>query len=717
MSELLLELMSEEIPARMQARAAEQLRRLMTEKLNAAGLTYRDSRSYTTPRRLTLVITGLPAKQADVTEEKKGPRVGSPEKALRGFLLANGLLSLGEAERRETAKGEFYFAVRHIPGRASTEVLPELIVEALQALPWPKSMRWAEAYFPWVRPLTHILAIFGGKPLAGALDLGGTVGADAQGQPITRLSFDKKTSGHRFMAPASFAVRNFDQYKERLKAAKVLLDPAERRQVILEQAGSLAEAAGLTVAADPGLVDEVVGLVEWPVMQMGRIDPQFMDLPAEVLTTSMRAHQKYFALKDEAGGLADRFLIAANMETEDGGATIVAGNERVLRARLADAKFFWDQDCKVRLESRVAALGSVVFHAKLGSLADKVARVEALAATIAKHIPSAEEAQVRRAARLAKADLTSGMVGEFPELQGIMGRYYALNDGEDEAVAEAIAEHYGPLGPNDRCPSAPVSIAVALADKLDSLMAFWAIGEKPTGSKDPFALRRAALGVIRLILENKLSLPLRPILDNARELVAEQGREPVVTAAPGWGDIDEDVLSLIQFIADRLKVTLKDKGVRHDLISAVFALGGEDDLLRLLARVEALQGFLASADGTNLLTAYRRAANIVRIESKKDKRDYYTDGAVNSGRFAQDEESALFTALEAAKKGSAQAVAGGDFGAAMAAQARLREPVDSFFDKVTVNAEVRDLRENRLRLLAAIGATLGTVADFSKIEG
>ena len=467
MSELLLELMSEEIPARMQARAADQLRRLMTEKLNAAGLTYRDSRSYTTPRRLTLVITGLPARQADVTEEKKGPRIGSPEKALRGFLLANGLLSLGEAERRETAKGEFYFAVRHIPGRASTEVLPELIVEALQALPWPKSMRWSEAYFPWVRPLTHILAVFGGKLLEGALDLGGKVGADAQGLPVTRLAFDKKTSGHRFLAPASFAVRNFDQYNDRLKAAKVLLDPAERRQVIVEQAESIAEAHGLTVVADPGLVDEVVGLVEWPVMLMGRIDPQFMDLPAEVLTTSMRAHQKYFALKDQAGGLADRFLIAANMETADAGATIVAGNERVLRARLADAKFFWDQDRNDRLESRVAALGSVVFHAKLGS---QVTLTRSRGSRrwrrpLPQHVPGAEEALVRRAALLAKADLTSGMVGEFPELQGVMGRYYALNDGEDEAVAEAIAEHYAPLGPNDRCPSAPVSIAVALADK------------------------------------------------------------------------------------------------------------------------------------------------------------------------------------------------------------------------------------------------------------
>jgi glycyl-tRNA synthetase beta chain len=484
-----------------------------------------------------------------------------------------------------------------------------------------------------------------------------------------------------------------------------MLNAAERRQVIADQAAALAKGAGLTVKDDAGLLDEVTGLVEWPQVLMGRIDASFMDLPGVVLSTSMRSHQKYFSTQKPDGSLADRFLVVANMEAPAGSAraqTIVAGNERVLRARLADARFFWDQDRQRPLSSRVPALKQIVFHAELGTVADKVSRLESLAAEISKHVPGADRDEVRSAARLAKADLTTGMVGEFPELQGVMGRYYALNDGETPAVADAIAQHYQPLGPNDNCPSAPVSVCVALADKIDTLVGFWIIGEKPTGSKDPYALRRAALGVIRLVVENRLRLPL------AEAFAAAQAEYAGLSAAPVGDD-------LLDFFGERLKVVLRDQGVRHDLITAVMARGGEDDLVRLLARVEALGAFLASDDGANLLTAYRRAANIVRIEEKKDKQAY--QGAVQADSLRQAEEKTLFSHLADASKGAQIALRSEDFTAAMAAMARLRQPVDAFFDEVTVNAEDKALRENRLQLLSAIGATLAEVADFSKIEG
>ncbi|MGE5768405.1 MAG: glycine--tRNA ligase subunit beta, partial [Bacteroidota bacterium] len=465
-----------------------------------------------------------------------------------------------------------------------------------------------------------------------------------------------------------------------------------------------AKGAGVTVKDDAGLLDEVAGLVEWPQVLMGRIGEAFMDLPGEVLSTSMRSHQKYFSTQKADSTLADRFLVVANMEAPEGSdraRTIVAGNERVLRARLADARFFWDQDRKKPLSSRVPALKDVVFHAKLGTVAEKVSRLESLAAEISRSVPGADRDEVRSAARLAKADLTTGMVGEFPELQGVMGRYYALNDGESPAVANAVAEHYGPLGPNDRCPSAPVSVCVALADKIDTLVGFWMIDEKPTGSKDPYALRRAALGVIRLIVENRLRLPLLPVFS------AAQGEYAGLKAAPVAD-------GLLDFFAERLKVVLRDQGVRHDLVTAVMARGGEDDLVRLLSRVEALRSFLASEDGANLLTAYRRAANIVRIEEKKDKQAY--QGTVQAERLRQAEEKTLFSHLADASKGAQIALRSEDFTAAMAAMARLRQPVDAFFDEVTVNADDRALRENRLQLLSAIGATLAEVADFSKIE-
>ncbi|MEM7225287.1 MAG: glycine--tRNA ligase subunit beta [Pseudomonadota bacterium] len=692
MAELLLELLSEEIPARMQARAASDLKRLVGDQLASAGLGFESARAYVTPRRLTLVVDGLPLRQADVREERKGPRVSAPEKALQGFLRANGLESADQAEVRDDPKGAFYVVVREIAGQKTSAVLPELLSQAVRALSWPKSMRWPGAGHRWVRPLRAVLCRFDGQALEGALALG--EGGE--------LPFAKGTVGHRFLAPTFFEVSGFPDYKAKLEAAKVRLDPAERRDLIATQAAELAAAQGLALKEDSALLDEVAGLVEWPVVLAGRIDETFMDLPPEVLTTSMRSHQKYFSTLNPEGRLAHSFILVANMETADDGAAIVAGNERVLRARLADARFFWDQDRKTTLADRVPALEDIVFHAKLGTLAEKVSRLQSLAVEIAHYIRGADRDRVRSAARLAKADLVTGMVGEFPELQGIMGRYYALGDEENAEVAEAIAEHYSPQGPSDHCPSAPVSVAVALADKIDTLVGFFAIGQTPTGSKDPFALRRAALGVIRLIVENRLRLPLLEVFQHAQRDYHHLEAAPVGEA-------------LIDFLAERLKVALKDRGVRHDLIQAVFSLGGEDDLVRLLKRVEALEAFLGSDDGANLLIAYRRAANIVRIEAKKDGADFAQP--VETERFAQDEESTLHAALGSAAQGAEKALAEEDFTMAMSSLAQLRRPVDEFFDQVTVNAEDGSLRENRLRLLSSIGATLRQAADFGQIEG
>jgi glycyl-tRNA synthetase beta chain len=694
MSELLLEILSEEIPARMQARAADDLKRLVTEKLTAAGLAFKEARAFVTPRRLALVVDGLPEKQPDLKEEKKGPRVGSPDPAIQGFLKGAGLASLDGCEKRVVGKAEFWFAVVERKGAATAEVLPGLIVEAMKALAWPKSMRAGSARVAWVRPMHSIVAMFGGKVLAGAFDLEGAT-----------VPFGDSTLGHRFLAPARFAVTGFADYAAKLKAAKVILDPAERRAKILADAQVKAAGLGVKLRDDPGLLDEVTGLVEWPVVLNGAIDPRFMDVPAEVLVTSMRAHQKYFATFNADGSLARHFIVVANMETDDGGKLVVAGNERVLRARLSDAKFFWDQDRKTKLADRLPALAQRVFHAKLGTMADKVARLEKLAAFIAPSV-GANPADAVRAAKLAKADLSSGMVGEFPELQGVMGRYYARHEGENEAVANAIRAHYQPLGPNDECPSAPVSVAVALAEKIDTLAGFWKIDEKPTGSKDPFALRRAALGVIRLVVENRLRVKLLKVFEAA--LLAYDTTILPETVAKLSAD-------LIAFFADRLKVTLKEKGVRHDLIDAVFALGGEDDLVRLLARVDALGAFLKTDDGSNLQAAAKRASNILAIESKKDGHSF--DEKVSELLLAQEEEKALAARLSAVETAAAAALGKEDFVAAMAALASLRAPVDAFFDKVTVNAEDRDLRANRLRLLSQIRRTLSQVADFARIEG
>ena len=696
MAKLLLELFSEEIPARMQARGADELKRLVCDGLTGAGLSFTHADAYATPRRLALHIAGIPARQPDIKEERKGPKVGAPDKAIEGFLRGAGVDSLDSCEKRETPKGEVWFAVIEKKGRDTKDVLPELLTAAIHKLVWPKSMRWASNTSRWVRPLHSILAVFNGAALDGELDLGGET-----------IAFGYRTWGHRFLSPDYISANSFKDYAAGLKHGHVILDAAERRRMIAEQLDKLANAEDLDLKEDPGLLDEVTGLVEWPVVLIGGIDEEFMDLPPEVLTTAMRSHQKYFTLLREDGSMAPRFALVSNMETADGGAQIVAGNERVLRARLSDARFFWDKDRKETLSSHTTQLADITFHAKLGTLDAKVDRVQALAVEIAKHIDGADRDRVRAAARLAKADLVTGMVGEFPELQGLMGRYYALADGEHEEVADAIRDHYSPQGPNDACPSAPVSVAVALADKIDTLTGFWAIDEKPTGSKDPYALRRAALGVIRLVIENGLRVNLLPAFGAGFDDYPAS-----VTGETEKGSVCNDLLS---FFADRVATHLRGEGVRHDLIAAVFALGGEDDLVRLLARVAALQDFISSEDGANLLTAFRRAANILRIEEKKDGVSY--DEAPDSGGYAQDEEAALGRALEAASAAVAKAVEQEEFTSAMAALAALRGPVDEFFDEVTVNAEDADLRVNRLRLLSRIRATMGLIADFSQIEG
>ena len=689
MADFLLELLSEEIPARMQARAITDLDRLVGDELRGAGLTFEASEAHVTPRRLALHVTGLPRSSPDTVEERKGPRIDASEKAIEGFLKASGL-TLDQCEQRETPKGKVWFAVRSVPGRPTPEILTEAIGTVLAKLPWPKSMRWGESAFRWVRPLHGILALFDG------VALGGTVEPAAD----RRYVLSDLTQGHRFLAPDPIAVTSFADYRDKLRAASVILDRDERKTMILQRVEELAEAEGLMPRDDPALLDEVAGLVEYPVVYAARIDEAFMSVPDEALITAMRSHQKYFALLTQDGKLAPRFVLVANTETSDGGAAVVAGNERVLRARLSDAKFFWDQDRQHSLGSRVPRLKQITFHDKLGTMDGKVDRVEALAATIAHDVPAADVDRVRSASRLAKADLVTGMVGEFPELQGIMGRYYALEDGEHAEVADAIADHYAPLGPNDQCPTAPVSVAVALADKIDSLVGFWSIDEKPTGSRDPYALRRAALGVIRLILENKLRLSLRGVF--AAALANYPG-------AP-----DEAIADLPSFIADRLKVSLREQGVRHDLIDAVFAVSG-DDLVSLLNRVEALREFLDTDDGANLLVAYRRAANIERIEAKKDKVDDF--GIVDDGSLQEAEEKSLWDALGTTGRAVQPLLETEAFTGAMAELAKLRPQVDRFFDAVTVNADDAELRRNRLALLSEIRATIDQVAHFSAIEG
>ncbi len=683
MAELLLELLSEEIPARMQARAADDLKRLICDGLKGAGIGFEKAQAFATPRRLALVVDGIPAVRDDVSEEKRGPRVGAPEQAVQGFLKGAGLASLDQAEKRDTGKGEFWFAVITKKGGPTADALGAVIDAALKALPWPKSMKWGSSTMQWVRPLQSIVALFDGKVLNGEVLPGGQ---------MAPIAFGATTRGHRFLSKGTIEVASFADYVAKLRSAHVILDAAERKRIILEGARRLCAEAQVTLNEDEGLLEEVAGLTEWPVPMLGGIDDQFMDVPPEVLIVSMKVHLRFFTTSGADGKLANRFVVVANNVARDGGKTIVAGNERVLRGRLADAKFFWDQDRRTTLESRLPALNQIVFHAKLGTQAERVERIRRLATLVADRHPEMDQALVDQAARLCKADLVTGMVGEFPELQGVMGRYYALGEKLPASVADAIGDHYAPAGPNDRCPTAPVSIAVALADKLDTLTSFWSIGEKPTGSRDPFALRRAALGVIRIVVENKLRLPLKPLLE-ADDLLA--------------------------FFAERLKVQMREKGVRHDVVDAVVSLGGEDDLVRLLARVEALQTFLGTEAGRNLLTAYGRAANIVRAEEKKDKGlAAKIAGAPDAALLEQDEERTVATALDQVARAVKPALAAEDYAGAMAAFAGLRGPIDALFDKVTVNVTDRpEVRLNRLKLLNQIRATMDAVADFSKIEG
>jgi glycyl-tRNA synthetase beta chain len=732
MAELLLELFSEEIPARMQGRASEDLARLLGEKLKGAGLEFAAIKTFATPRRLAAVVDGLPARSPDIREERKGPRVDAPDAAVKGFLKSAGLASVDQAERRDDKRGSYYVALLERPGRATAEIVAGIVPEIVRNFPWPKSMRWGEGKLRWVRPLHSILCLLDGKIVDFEID---------------GIASGKETRGHRFMAPEPFGVKSFADYVEKLREAKVILDGEERASLILKGARSLAKKAGLDLVEDEALLAENAGLTEWPVVLMGSFDESFLEVPPEVLTTSMKAHQKCFSLREKGGELANRFILIANLEADDGGKAIVAGNERVIAARLADAKFFFDQDRKVGLEAWVPKLKESVFHEKLGTQYERVQRVWRLAREIAPLV-GADPDLAERAAILAKADLVSGMVGEFPELQGVMGRYYALDQEENPAVANAIAAHYKPLGPSDEVPREPVAIAVALADKLDMLVGFWAIDEKPTGSKDPYALRRAALGVIRILIENGKRIYLADVFWHHLHRIVEQiagaslidvGVVDIYGADKFRGDAErirndiknpqvqislpyyERVFSekptLLAFIADRLKVQLREQGARFDLVDAVFALEGrdQDDVLLIVRRVEALGRFLDTEDGANLLIGTKRAINILRIEEKKDSASY--DQPPDPKLFERPEEKALAKVIDEVGKAAAAAVANEDFEAAMAAMALLRTPVDEFFDHVTVNATEADLRQNRLRLLNRIRATTKAVADFSKIEG
>jgi glycyl-tRNA synthetase beta chain len=709
MPDLLLELFSEEIPARMQARAAEDLRKLVTDRLVAAGLLYEGAKAFVTPRRLALVVQGLPARQPDVKEEKKGPRVGAPEGAVQGFLRAAGLKSIAEAKVQPDKKGDFYVAVIERPGRPAIEVIAEIVPEVVKTFPWPKSMRWgAQSARPgalgWVRPLHSMVATFGPE----------TEEPEIVPFAVDGIAAGDETRGHRFMAPQPFKVRRLEDYAAKLEKAKVVLDGERRKEMILADAKNLAFAQGYELVEDAGLLAEVAGLVEWPVVLTGSFDAAFLAIPPEIIRATIRNNQKCFVLRDPATArLVDKFILVANIEAEDGGKAIVAGNERVIRARLSDAKFFYETDLKTRLEDRLPKFEHIVFHEKLGTQAERIARIEALAGHIASNI-DADIQKTERAARLCKADLLTEVVGEFPELQGLMGKYYAQAQGENEAVAHACEDHYKPQGPGDLVPADPVSVAVALADKLDTLVGFWFEGEKPTGSKDPFALRRAALGVIRLVLSNNLALRLAELVRYSWSQHAARGTG--IASSTKWEVLIPDLLS---FFADRLKVQLREQGARHDLVDAVFALGGQDDFLLIVRRVEALGKFLDTEDGKNLLAGYKRATNIIRIEEKKDGREYV--GRPDPALYRQQEEKALARAIDVAKQDASAAVAREDFEAAMRAMAKLRPHVDAFFDKVTVNvadgADKEKLRENRLKLLNEIRDATRAVADFSRIEG
>ncbi|MFB2531065.1 glycine--tRNA ligase subunit beta [Paracoccus sp. p3-h83] len=787
MADLLIELFSEEIPARMQPRAREDLKKLMTDGLVGAGLTYRSAGAFSTPRRLTLTIEGLDAASRPVREERKGPRADAPAQAIEGFLRSTGL-SRDQLEERDTGKGAILFAVIDKPGRPAAEILAEVLEATIRNFPWPKSMRWGSGSLRWVRPLHSIIALLSDES-----------GAQAVALDVDGITAGAMTRGHRFMAPDPITVTGFDDYAAKLRRARVMLDPVEREAAIWSAAENLAFAQGLEVVPDAGLLAEVAGLVEWPVVLMGRIDDAFLGLPPEVLQTSMKEHQKFFSVRNPKSGRIEGFVTVANRETADNGATILKGNQKVLSARLSDARFFWDNDLRVAkagMDDWAEGLAAVTFHNKLGSQSDRIARIAALAREIAPAV-KADPAQAERAAKLAKLDLRSSMVGEFPELQGVMGRYYALEAGEDAAVADAARDHYSPLGPTDDVPTAPVSVAVALADKIDTLIGFWAIDEKPTGSKDPFALRRAALGVIRLVLGNGVRVGLGDVAESALkgvhstldglELIGriddwadgvnehsawlakaipvahdeghlidllkmlrmvpadlpldeESGQEEIEDGSE-TADLLEDynrrvseaeaesedeieneepprkllTADLLSFLHDRLKVHLREQGIRHDVIDAVLAMPGSDDLVLVVKRAEALAAFLKTEDGANLLQGFKRANNILTQAEAKDGVEY-SFGA--DPKFAEtDSEGALFAALDQAEAAIAPALASEDFPAAMAAMARLRAPLDAFFTDVQVNADNQIVRRNRLNLLSRIRATLAQVADLTRVEG
>jgi glycyl-tRNA synthetase beta chain len=835
MPDLLFELFSEEIPARMQARAAEDLRKMVTDRLVDAGLVYEGATAFATPRRLALAVQGIPARQPDLKEEKKGPRVGAPEVAVQGFLKGAGLGSIAEATiQKDPKKGDFYVALVERPGRPAIDVLAEILPVVVRTFPWPKSMRWGErssrpGALTWVRPLHSIIATFGPE----------TETPDIVPFVVDGVAAGGTTRGHRFLAPGVIHARHFADYAADLERAKVVLAPARRREIILTDAKHLAFAQGFELIEDEALLDEVTGLVEWPVVLMGSFDEDFLRLPPEVIRTTIRVNQKCFVVRiahpplqgegrtaeagpvsrpphagtgraqatplspppgplradlppsgtgeesgagggsGDEGDLASKFILIANTEAADGGRAIIAGNERVIRARLADAKFFYETDLRhwreVPLDARLEKFRGIVFHEKLGTQWERIERIERLAAELAPLV-GADVEKTKRAARLAKVDLLTDMVGEFPELQGLMGKYYARAVGEDGNVAAACEEHYKPLGPSDRVPCNPVSVAVALADKIDTLVGFWAIGEKPTGSKDPYALRRAALGTIRIVLETRLRLRLERAIGLAVSaalgvaamaqapeglkgiarafndcllragLVSEHYSTKILAEATiferlirkgieaGRSDIlrsgdDFDgqrlaqlerffkplVADLLAFFADRLKVQLREQGARHDLVDAVFALEGQDDLLLIVRRVEALGKFLDSEDGKNLLAGYKRATNIIRIEEKRDKTEYTGEPA--AGLYRQAEEWELARAIDTAAAEASAAVAREGFAAAMSAMAKLRPHVDAYFEKVTVNVDDAPVRANRLKLLNRIRVATRTVADFSKIEG
>jgi glycyl-tRNA synthetase beta chain len=698
MPDLLLELFSEEIPARMQAKAADDLRRMVTDKLVAEGLVYEGAKAFATPRRLALTVHGIPARQADLKEERRGPRVGGPDAAIQGFLKATGLSSISGAKIQPDKKGDFYIALIEKKGRDTIDVLAEMLPVIVRTFPWPKSMRWGarsakSGSLNWVRPLHAITATFGLE----------TEEPDVVKFDVDGIAAGQTTFGHRFMAPAAISVRRFEDYEEKLLHAKVLLDPDRRKDTIVTDAKQLAFAQGFELVEDQTLLDEVAGLVEWPVVLMGSFDQDYLAIPGEVIRATIRNNQKCFVVSDpKTGKLSNKFIVTANIEASDGGKVIVAGNERVIRARLSDAKFFYETDLKTKLEDRLPKFEQIVFHERLGTQAERIKRIEALAAEIAPLV-GADVAKATRAAHLAKADLLTEVVGEFPELQGLMGKYYAQAQGEDASVAAASEEHYKPQGPNDRVPTDPVSVAVALADKIDTLVGFWAIDEKPTGSKDPYALRRAALGVIRLIVENKLRLPIQKAANSA---IAGLSVKSDAASLPS---------DLLSFFADRLKVQLREQGARHDLVDAVFSLGGQDDLLLVVRRVEALGQFLDSDDGKNLLAGTKRASNILAIEEKRDKRIF--DGEPVPALYSLPEEKALADVIDLVKVEASVAVMNEDFASAMSFMATLRPAVDAFFDKVKVNDDDPKVRENRLKLLNEIRSATRAVADFSKIEG